>query len=73
MLQIQCIQSKTQEANTLFSRFAIGPLRKGQGITVGNALRRVLLSNIQGLGNGGSLLTTGSSVEINVSGSYRTA
>ena len=49
MLQIQCIQSKTQEANTLFSRFAIGPLRKGQGITVGNALRRVLLSNLQGL------------------------
>ena len=49
MLQIQCLQSKTQEVNTLFSRFVIGPLKKGQGLTVGNALRRVLLSDIQGL------------------------
>jgi DNA-directed RNA polymerase subunit alpha len=49
MLQIQCLQSKTQEVNTLFSRFAIGPLKTGQGLTVGNALRRVLLSDLQGL------------------------
>jgi len=49
MLQIQCLQSKTQEVNTLFSRFAIGPLKKGQGLTIGNALRRVLLSDLQGL------------------------
>lgn len=49
MLQIQCLQSKTQELNTLFSRFAIGPLKKGQGLTVGNALRRVLLSDLQGV------------------------
>jgi len=49
MLQIQCLQSKTQESNTLFSRFAIGPLKKGQGLTIGNALRRVLLSDLQGL------------------------
>ena len=49
MLQIQCLQSKTQEVNTLFSRFVIGPLKKGQGLTVGNALRRVLLSDLQGL------------------------
>lgn len=49
MLQIQCLQSKTQEINTLFSRFVIGPLKKGQGLTIGNALRRVLLSDLQGL------------------------
>ena len=49
MLQIQCLQSKTQEVNTLFSRFAIGPLKKGQGLTIGNALRRVLLSDLPGL------------------------
>lgn len=49
MLQIQCLQSKTQELNSLFSRFAIGPLKKGQGLTIGNALRRVLLSDLQGL------------------------
>jgi DNA-directed RNA polymerase subunit alpha len=49
MLQIQCLQSKTQEFNSLFSRFVIGPLKKGQGLTVGNALRRVLLSDLEGL------------------------
>jgi len=49
MLKIQCLQSKTQEINTLFSRFVIGPLKKGQGLTIGNALRRVLLSDLQGL------------------------
>jgi len=49
MLQIQCLQSKTHEVNTLFSRFAIGPLKKGQGLTIGNALRRVLLSDLHGL------------------------
>jgi DNA-directed RNA polymerase subunit alpha len=53
MLQIQCLQSKTQEFNTLFSRFAIGPLTKGQGLTVGNALRRALLSDLEGLGIAG--------------------
>ena len=49
MLQIQCLQSKTQEVNALFSRFAIGPLKKGQGLTVGNALRRILLSDLGGV------------------------
>jgi len=49
MLQIHCLQSKTQELHTLFSRFAIGPLKKGQALTIGNALRRVLLSDLQGL------------------------
>lgn len=49
MLQIQCLHSKTQDTNTLFSRFVIGPLNKGQGLTIGNALRRVLLSDLSGL------------------------
>lgn len=31
-----------------YSKFVIGPLDRGQGITVGNALRRVLLSNLEG-------------------------
>ena len=48
MLQIQCLESKTKETNTILSRFAIGPLKKGQGLTIGNALRRVLLSNLEG-------------------------
>lgn len=49
MLQIQCLESKTKETNTILSRFAIGPLKKGQGLTIGNALRRVLLSDLQGI------------------------
>lgn len=49
MLQIQCLHSKIQEANALYTRFAIGPLKPGQGFTIGNALRRVLLSDLQGL------------------------
>ena len=49
MLQIECIESKQEEANVMFSRFSIGPLNKGQGITIGNALRRTLLSNLEGL------------------------
>ena len=31
-----------------YSRFAIEPLERGYGATLGNALRRVLLSSIQG-------------------------
>lgn len=49
MLQIQCLESKTKEVNTILSRFAIGPFKKGQGLTIGNALRRVLLSDLQGI------------------------
>ena len=31
-----------------YSRFSIEPLERGYGVTLGNALRRVLLSSIQG-------------------------
>jgi DNA-directed RNA polymerase subunit alpha len=31
-----------------YGKFVLGPLERGQGITVGNALRRVLLSNLEG-------------------------
>lgn len=48
MLQIHCLQSKKLEVNSLFSRFAIGPLKKGQGLTIGNSLRRILLSDLPG-------------------------
>jgi len=49
MFQIQCLESKTETTTSLYSKFSIGPLAKGQGITIGNALRRVLLSNLQGI------------------------
>lgn len=49
MFQIQCLESKIETSTSLYSKFSIGALEKGQGITIGNALRRVLLSNIQGV------------------------
>jgi DNA-directed RNA polymerase subunit alpha len=49
MLQIQCLESIKYKNNFLFSRFSVGPLKKGQAITIGNTLRRVLLSNLKGL------------------------
>jgi DNA-directed RNA polymerase subunit alpha len=36
------------EANDFFAKFEFSPLESGFGITVGNALRRVLLSSLQG-------------------------
>lgn len=46
--QVECIESDTGMDQGLYSRFVIEPLDRGQGITVGNSLRRVLLSNIEG-------------------------
>ncbi|MEL6221860.1 MAG: DNA-directed RNA polymerase subunit alpha [Cyanobacteria bacterium J06627_8] len=46
--QVECIDSDVDSSQNLFGRFVIEPLERGQGITVGNALRRVLLSNLQG-------------------------
>ena len=31
-----------------YGRFIVAPLERGFGVTIGNALRRVLLSSIQG-------------------------
>jgi DNA-directed RNA polymerase subunit alpha len=49
MFQIHCLESKTDKVNNLFSRFCIEPLNIGQGLTIGNALRRVLLSDLVGI------------------------
>lgn len=46
--QIECVDSKTQKNQHQYSKFVLEPLERGQGITVGNALRRVLLSNLEG-------------------------
>jgi DNA-directed RNA polymerase subunit alpha len=48
MFNVQCLESR-QRPGELFSKFCIEPLTKGQGITIGNALRRTLLSNVTGL------------------------
>jgi DNA-directed RNA polymerase subunit alpha len=46
--QVECIESDTSDDRSSYSKFVLEPLDRGQGITVGNALRRVLLSNLEG-------------------------
>lgn len=46
--QIECVESYTDKDQGQFGKFIIEPLERGQGTTVGNALRRVLLSNLEG-------------------------
>nr|YP_009294375.1 DNA-directed RNA polymerase alpha subunit [Palmaria palmata]AOM67815.1 DNA-directed RNA polymerase alpha subunit [Palmaria palmata] len=46
--QIECIESKTEGAREQYGRFILEPLNQGQGITVGNALRRTILSDLYG-------------------------
>ncbi len=46
--QVECVESSTEKDQSQHSRFVIESLERGQGTTVGNALRRVLLSNLGG-------------------------
>jgi DNA-directed RNA polymerase subunit alpha len=46
---VECIESYEDPKNkSQYSRFVLEPLERGQGTTVGNSLRRVLLSNLEG-------------------------
>ncbi len=42
------IEIKVEEETEEYGKFSIAPLERGYGMTLGNALRRVLLSSIQG-------------------------
>jgi DNA-directed RNA polymerase subunit alpha len=46
--QIECVESKTETNQSQYSKFVLEALDRGQGTTIGNALRRVLLSNLEG-------------------------
>ncbi|NEP16818.1 MAG: DNA-directed RNA polymerase subunit alpha [Leptolyngbya sp. SIO4C1] len=46
--QVECVESIVEDDQSQYSRFVIEPLERSQGTTVGNALRRVLLSNLEG-------------------------
>ncbi len=46
--QIECIESKTEGTRKQYGRFILEPLKQGQGITVGNSLRRTILSDLEG-------------------------
>nr|YP_010835345.1 RNA polymerase subunit alpha [Cryptomonas gyropyrenoidosa]WFQ83020.1 RNA polymerase subunit alpha [Cryptomonas gyropyrenoidosa] len=49
LFEIECTDSKHIAAREYYGKFVLQPLRQGQGITVGNALRRVLLSDLEGI------------------------
>ena len=47
-LSIKCLKSEKTEAGVLYGQFLINTLRAGQGITIGNLFRRVLLGDLKG-------------------------
>ena len=47
-LCIKCIKSKKMDSGVTYGQFLIDSLNPGQGITIGNLLRRILLSNLGG-------------------------
>lgn len=48
-LSVKCLQSKTIESGVCYGKFLISLLKPGQGITIGNQLRRVLLNDLGGM------------------------
>lgn len=49
MFNLKKIDSKVYSENNLYGKFSILPIKKGDSLTIGNALRRVLLSNLPGI------------------------
>lgn len=47
--QFECIELNLQTSTEYFGRFVFKPLDVGHGITIGNILRRVLLTNLPGI------------------------
>lgn len=47
-LKIRCINTTTASDGSIYGKFAIEPLERGYGTTIGNSLRRVLLSSLEG-------------------------
>jgi DNA-directed RNA polymerase subunit alpha len=45
---IQCVETRTTDEGLIYSKFVADPLERGYGTTLGNALRRVLLSDLEG-------------------------
>nr|YP_010733707.1 RNA polymerase alpha subunit [Gayralia brasiliensis]YP_010733781.1 RNA polymerase alpha subunit [Monostroma nitidum]WEG92978.1 RNA polymerase alpha subunit [Gayralia brasiliensis]WEG93052.1 RNA polymerase alpha subunit [Monostroma nitidum] len=46
---LSCIDSKVEHATKFYGRFSLGPFAPGQALTVANALRRSLLSQLPGV------------------------
>ena len=47
-LQWKCIESRTDNKRLYYGRFILSPLMKGQADTIGIAMRRALLGEIEG-------------------------
>ena len=47
-ITIKCLENKTNNDGSLYGKFSIEPFDRGFGTTIGNSLRRILLSNISG-------------------------
>jgi DNA-directed RNA polymerase subunit alpha len=48
-ISIKCLKSENIDSGSSHGQFLIDPLRVGQGITIGNQLRRVLLNDLGGV------------------------
>lgn len=48
LFEIECIDSRIDGPRDHYDKFILEPLDQGQGITVGNSLRRVLLADLEG-------------------------
>ncbi|XP_059073539.1 large ribosomal subunit protein uL16c [Cryptomeria japonica] len=46
--ELKCVESKTENKHFHYSRFTLSSLRKGQANTIGSAIRRVLLGEVEG-------------------------
>lgn len=49
MFQVQCLNYTQNKITEVYGKYCLGPFFKGQSITMGHTLRRVLLSNLQSL------------------------
>nr|YP_009059772.1 RNA polymerase alpha chain [Amentotaxus formosana]UPV69850.1 RNA polymerase alpha subunit [Amentotaxus formosana]BAP47762.1 RNA polymerase alpha chain [Amentotaxus formosana] len=46
--QLKCVEYRTDSKRLHYGRFTLSPLRKGQANTIGSAIRRVLLGEVEG-------------------------
>jgi len=47
-LKIKCVNTTTASDGSIYGKFVIEPLERGFGTTLGNSIRRVLLSSLEG-------------------------
>lgn len=47
--KLECLDIRIEEVCSYYGRFRLGPLRRGQAITVANSIRRTLLSELSGV------------------------